>query len=31
VEVKIRDYGNPLGTYKGIIREVEVRYWSALA
>src|SRR5512145_699920 len=31
VEVKIRNYGNPLGTYKGIIREVEVRYWSALA
>jgi len=31
VEAAIRNYGNPLGSYKGIIREVEIRYWTALA
>ena len=31
VEVRVRNYGSPLGHYKGIICEVEVRYWTALA
>lgn len=31
VEVRVRNYGDPLRSCKGIIREVEFRYWTALA